>query len=186
MFLPEGQNPDFLKYWAIRKLEVLEMDVLEILSKIRDTSGCTVYSPCGMPVLSKGVNMPDDLKVFYENSGGVSLFADKEFGFTIVGPQEMVLANPIIVGELCPGDISSEWYIICKDTGNNYITIDLSKERLGKCYDSFWDRHGVAGECTVVAKSFTELLWQLYSNRGKCLFWLKSDFAYLGDAYDEI
>lgn len=24
---------------------------------------------------------------------------------------EMVLANPIIVGELCEGDISSEWYI---------------------------------------------------------------------------
>ena len=77
-------------------------------------------------------------------------------------------------------------YIICKDVDNNYITIDLSKERLGKCYDSFWDRHGVAGECAVVAKNFTELLWQLYINQGKSLFWLNSDFVYIGDAYDGI
>ena len=33
-----------------------------------------------------------------------------------------------------------------KDMENNYITIDLAKERLGRCYDSFWDRYGVAGE----------------------------------------
>ena len=54
----------------------------------------------------------------------------------------------------------------------------------GKCYDSFWDRHGIAGECTVVAKNFTELLWQLFNSQGKSLFWLNSDFVYIGDAYD--
>ena len=129
--------------------------------------------------------LPNDLKVFYENCGGVCFFTDSAYGFTIVSPEEMVLANPIIVGELCGEDISSEWYIIGKDTENNYITIDLAKERLGRCYDSFWDRHGVVGECAIVAQTFTELVSQLYSNQGKSLFWLDDDFNYLGDAYDE-
>lgn len=67
-----------------------------------------------------------------------------------------------------------------------YITIDLAEKRLGRCYDSFWDRHGVVGESTIVAKSFTELLSQLFGNQGKSLFWLNSDFVYIGDAYDGV
>jgi hypothetical protein len=43
----------------------------------------------------------------------------------------------------------------------------------------------MVGECAVVAKNFTELLWQLYRNQGKSLFWLNSDFVYIGDAYDK-
>lgn len=161
------------------------MDILELIDKIRNTQGCIVYSPCGLPTLSEGVDLPKDLKVFYENCGGVSLFNDSAYGFRIASPEEMVLANPIIVGELCEEDISSKWYIIGKDTQNNYITIDLAKERLGRCYDSFWDRHGVVGECAVIAQTFTELVSQLYSNQGKSLFWLDDKFNYLGDAYDE-
>lgn len=164
----------------------LEMDILNLLNEIRNTQDCIVYSPCGLPVLSEGVDLPNDLKVFYNNCGGISFFTDSEFEFMIVSPEEMVLANPIIVGELCDGDISSEWYIIGKDTENNYITIDLAKERLGKCYDSFWDRHGVVGECGIVALNFTELVSQLYSNQGKNLFWLDDNFNYIGDAYDDI
>lgn len=162
------------------------MDILKILDKIRNTPECIVHSPCGLPTLSKEIRLPDDLKVFYENCGGVSFFTNSEYGFAIVSPEEMVLANPIIVGELCEEDISSEWYIICKDTENNYITIDLANERRGRCYDSFWDRHGVVGECAIVARNFTELLTQLYNNQGKSLFWLDDDFCYIGDAYDEL
>ena len=29
------------------------------------------------------------------------------------------------------------------------------------------------------------MLWQLYRNQGKSLFWLNSDFVYIGDAYDK-
>ena len=162
------------------------MDILNMLDKIRNTQGCIVYSPCGLPILSEGVDLPNDLKVFYENCGGVSFFTDSAYGFRIVSPEEMVLANPIIVGELCEEDISSGWYIIGKDIENNYITIDLAKERLGRCYDSFWDRHGVVGECSIVAQTFTELISQLYSNKGKSLFCLDDDFNSLCDAYYEV
>ncbi|MDE5778881.1 MAG: SMI1/KNR4 family protein [Lachnospiraceae bacterium] len=162
------------------------MDIKKIVEEIRNTAGCIVYSPCGLPNLNKKVKLPNDLKIFYETCGGISFFAGMEYGFTVVGPEEMVLANPVIVGELCEEDISSEWYIICKDAESNYITIDLAMKRLGRCYDSFWDRHGVVGECTIIAKSFTELLLRLFSNQGKSLFWLDYDFAYIGDAYDDV
>lgn len=164
----------------------MEMDILKTLEKIKKTSNCIVHSPCGMPILGEKVVLPDDLRLFYENCGGISFFTDKKYGFTIVSPKEMVLANPIIVGELCEEDISSKWYIVCKDMEGNYITMDLAIERLGRCYDSFWDRHGVVGECAVVANNFTELLINLYNNKGKSLYWLDKSFKYLGDAYDKI
>ncbi|MFG6343267.1 MAG: SMI1/KNR4 family protein [Lachnospiraceae bacterium] len=162
------------------------MDIIKFLRKICNTPDCIVYSPCGLPSIGKGKELPYDLKVFYENCGGISLFASKEYGFTIVNPKEMVLANPVIVGELCEEDISSAWYIICKDAENNYITIDMAKERLGRCYDSFWDRHGVVGECAIIARTFTELVTQLYNNQGDNLYWLNDGFVNIGDAYDEI
>lgn len=162
------------------------MDILVLLDKIRNTPDCIVHSPCGLPLINKDNVLPNDLKLFYENCGGITFFVNKQYEFTIVSPEELVLANPVIIGELCEEDISSEWYIICKDTENNYITIDLAKARLGRCYDSFWDRHGVVGECAIVATSFTELISRLFSSQGKSIFWLEQDFIYLGDAYDEV
>lgn len=162
------------------------MDILEILNSIRNTSDCIVHSPCGLPLVDEGIDLPDDLKLFYKNCGGVSFYKNKKYGFTIVSPEEMVLANPVIVGELCEEDISSKWYIICKDSDSNYITIDLATERLGRCYDSFWDRHGVVGECAIIARNFTELVMELFNSQGESLYWLGSDHQYLGDAYDEI
>lgn len=161
------------------------MDIEKIIEEVKNIPDCIVYSPCGLPELRNNDKLPNDLKVFYEKCGGISFYANKEYGFTIVSPKELLLANPIIVGELCEEDISSKWYTICKDGDGNYITIDLSTERLGRCYDSFWDRHGVVGECTIVAKTFTELLLRLYNNQGESLFWLDNDFVYIGDAYDK-
>lgn len=164
----------------------MENDIFNILNKIRKMPNCSVHRPCGLPILDKKVKLPDDLRLFYENCGGVSLFINQEYGFEIVNPKEMVLANPIIIGEPCDEDISSTWYIICKDFENNYITIDLAKERIGRCYDSFWDRHGVVGECSIVARNFTELVNNLMINQGKSIYWLENDFIYIGDAYDDI
>jgi len=161
------------------------MDIKELIDKIRNTPDCIVHAPCGLPLENQNIDLPKDLKLFYENCGGITFFTNKAYEFSIVAPRELVLANPIIVGELCEEDISSEWYIICKNVENDYITIDLSSKRLGRCYDSFWDRHGVVGECAIVARNFTELLIQLYNNQGESLFWLEDDFSYIGDAYDE-
>lgn len=161
------------------------MDIEEIIEVIKRDKECKVYDICGNPMLKEGDILPEDIKHFYEICGGIHFFKGSEYEFIVVPPTEVALANPLIVGELCKEDISSKWYIICKDLEDNYITFDSSYERNGRCYDSFWDRHGVVGECSVVANNFTELLCNLYKSKGKDLYWLSDNFKYLGDAYDE-
>ena len=162
------------------------MYILELINEIKNSKDCFVYPPCGIPVIGENVKLPSDLKKFYEVCGGIDLFKNKQYGFEIVKPKEFVLANPLIIGELCEEDISSKWYIICKDIDYNYITIVLCKEYIGRCYDSFWVRHGVVGECSVIAISFTELVERLFRSKGKSLYWLDDNFEYIGDAYDEL
>lgn len=83
-------------------------------------------------------------------------------------------------------DISSHWYIVVHDGNGDYITIDLHQDRLGKYYDSFWDKHGVPGDSPIIAKSFTELLDRLVKKNGERWYWLNEDFESLGDAYDDV
>lgn len=62
----------------------------------------------------------------------------------------------------------------------------MSKNRLGYCYDSFWDRYGVVGEQPIIANSFTELLEQLFKGKGGYYYWLQDNFECIGDAYDNL
>ena len=161
------------------------LSIKDVIDVIKKDPECVISAPSGLPMIDDVLQLPDDVRYFYENCGGIVLHPDSNYSFAIVGPKEFVRANPVIVGEVCSEDISSMWYIVCRDRNNNFLTIDLSKKRNGKCYDSFWDRHGIVGECAVIANNFTELVYQLYRHRGECLFWLEEQFTYLGDAYDE-
>lgn len=157
-------------------------DLIELVKKMPD---CEVYPPNGYPeLLNKDHHLPDDLNEFYTLCGGLGLFLESDYPINIVTPQEFVLANPVIVKELCLDDISSEWYIIADDKNGQYITIDLSSERFGKCYDSFWDRHGLAGDSPIIASTFSDFLCNIIRNGGEYWYWLKDNFKSLGDAYD--
>lgn len=103
----------------------------------------------------------------------------------MVPAHEIVPANPVIVSEQTEGDISASWYILADDLNGDYFTIDLSRERLGRCYDSFGDSHAQVGDCKIVAASFTEFLMRMLDNAGRHWHFLQPDFASLGDAYDE-
>lgn len=163
------------------------MKVKELINEIKTWPNCKVYPPTGLPSIDdKKHNLPDDIIEFYKLCGGVTLFESESYASNIVSPDKFVLANPVIVGELCEDDITSEWYIIADDGNGDYITVDLSNERLGRCYDSYWDRHGVVGECPIIATSFTQLLENLVVNKGKQCYWLKDEFVSLGDAYDDV
>jgi hypothetical protein len=161
------------------------MDMIDLIARIRATPECQVFDPRGEPVLHEGHLFSDDLRSFYLLCGGVRLFEGREYAITIVSPVQFVSANPVIIGEEGEDDISSTWYIIADDGNGEYLTLDLSQERLGRCYDSFFDRHGVAGSCPIIATSFTDLLIRLYENQGQYWYWLRPDFVSLGDAYDE-
>ncbi|WP_019636959.1 SMI1/KNR4 family protein [Paenibacillus fonticola] len=161
--------------------------IKQILTQIKTIPHCRIFEPTGLPVINEARHiLPSDLNEFYRLCGGLVLFENEEYPIYVVSPDKLVLANPIIVGELCEEDISSNWYIICNDGKDEYLTIDLSEDRLGRCYDSFFDRHGLAGESQIIATSFTDLLERLIKNKGQYWYWLRSDFISLGDAYDEI
>ena len=163
------------------------MKVKELIEKVKSLPDCKVYPSKGVPKLDNNKHkLPDDVVEFYENCGGITLFFSESYVANIIPPDEFKLANPVIVGELCEEDITSEWYIIVNDGNGDYLTIDLSNERLGRCYDSYWDRHGVVGECPVIARTFTELLENLISNKGMQWYWLRDEFTPIGDAYDGI
>lgn len=111
------------------------------------------------------------------------MFAQQPCAITLVSPKDFVKANPVIAGVEGSGDLSADWFIVAK-SGEQYVTIDLDPNRLGRCYDSFWDRHAVAGSCPVIARSFRELVEKLIGSRGKQFFWTLPDFVSYGDAYD--
>ncbi|MNB78659.1 Antitoxin YokJ [compost metagenome] len=160
-------------------------DLETIINQILSYSNCKIHPPIGLPAPGSH-ELPGDVRLFYERCGELILFEGEDYSCQIVSPLEFVLSNPVIVGELVEEDISSHWYIIGHDGNDDYISIDLHPDRLGRCYDSFWDRHGLVGDCPVIAESFTDLLHRLVQNNGERWYWLREDFESLGDAYDDV
>jgi len=140
-----------------------------------------VLDPPGVPTVD--LILPADVSDFYSLCGGARLFLTADYRIDIVTPGDFVRANPVIRGTDGTRDISDDWYIIAR-CGEQYITIDLNQARLGRCYDSNWDCHAVAGSCAVIALNFESLLRQLMASRGSYWYWLENDFTSLGDAYD--
>lgn len=130
-------------------------------------------------------DLPKDLKEFYELCNGVDLSINADYSYRILGIDELKPINLLIIGELCPEDILSKWISIAEDGNGDYLSLDLSPSKLGFCYDSFHETHGLAGSTPIIAKSFTELLYRLYANRGDYIYWFKPEFNdKYGDAYD--
>ena len=161
------------------------MEAVEtIISLIAQAQDCRVERQPHPGAPAPGYALPEDLAYYLGHYRSIALFAGSEYCWEVVGLERFTRANPVIVGEDIADDISHNWFIIATNGRAHYITIDLAPARLGKCYDSFWDRHGVAGAQPVIANSFTELLQLLYANKGGYHYWLQDDFQSLGDAYE--
>lgn len=160
------------------------MNIDELVERIRTTPSCRLLRSSELPRISAPCVLPADLRAFYELAGGADLYKGTDYPAIIVEPGEVVPANPLIIGEQVDDDISSFWHIIASDGAGEYLTIDLQPDRVGRCYDSFSDRHGVAGSCPIIAQSFTDLLDRLLDNQGQHWYWLRPSFVSLGDAYD--
>ncbi len=154
----------------------------KIIDKVHRKDDCQVFLPTGQPQ-NLAHDLPQDLIDFYNICGGLSLYVDHFRAFHILKPTDFTLTNPVIVGDLCDYDISCNWYLIGIDDNGDYISIDLAPERLGRCYNSAWDHHGVQGSCDIIANSFTELLQNLIKFKGN--YWYTAKFKPIGDAYDE-
>ena len=159
--------------------------VQRILKAISESKDCLLLKKEHHVNVDVGYLLPDDLRYYLENYNSIIFWKNSEYSVKIVGIEDFKKANPVIIGEEVPDDISNNWFIIADDNPQ-FITIDLFKERLGKCYDSFWDRYGVVGEQPIIANSFTELLEQLFKGKGGYYYWLQDNFEYIGDAYDNL
>lgn len=102
------------------------------------------------------------------------MFENEPYGITITGREEFIPTNKYlypkddVIWEELEGEVCNEWYLIAKvDEMSQYISIDLTAERLGQCYDSFYEIHSLEGDSTIVAKNFTDLLTKLYQNKGQ-------------------
>src|SRR5688572_7050582 len=126
------------------------MKINELVQCVKENKDCLVLPPGGLPIVDPKHLLPDDVEEFYSICGGINFFSESNYSIRIASPGEFLSANPKIIGKIYEDDISSSWYIAANDGNNDFITIDLSKERNGKCYDSFFDRHAVAGSCSII------------------------------------
>lgn len=160
-------------------------DIAAFLAKIKADKRCEIFPVSGglEPLSNRTLSYPDDVLEFYSQCGGVRLFRSgvDNVSFEILHPNKIKQSNILIVGEECSEDISSTWYVICQTDNGDYISIDLCKKRLGRCYDSHYEVHGVIGSCPIIARDFTELLDGLYKTGGVDIFWRGRNY---GDAYD--
>lgn len=161
-----------------------------ILNEIKSDNNCRLLKLDSEITINDGLKYPKDLSFFLENYGGIELFLDKPYGIKIVGMSRFVNANKEfypdgdVIWEELKGDISNEWYIIAENfETNQYITIDMNTDRLGVCYDSFYEVHADPDFSPIIANSFTNLLENLYKSKGMSLYWNDSGFKSLGNAY---
>lgn len=113
------------------------MSIEMLIKKIASTSDCRLFEADGLPTIDEKHRLQKILGNFMNNVGGAVLYKNADYPIYIVRPVEFKLANPVIVGELCEEDISSEWYIVCTDGKGKYLTIDLNEDRKGKLRQLF-------------------------------------------------
>jgi antitoxin YokJ len=140
--------------------------------------------------------VPEDVRAFYDSCGGLVIARGSPYEARIVGPDECVLANDVILGDNILGDLATvvreqlsgnaswDWYIIAEVENGNYLAIDFGRTHNGRCYDAFWETYASPGQMPAVAPSFTSLIEHLYENKGQHWYWLQPGFQLVGDAYD--
>ena len=160
-------------------------DVNELIGRARAIPDCVVRPVAGMPGLPQGIALPSDLSGFYRACGGMDLCQNSGYPISVAAPGQLIPSNLAVLGETNLGDRSDQWYAIAVTQDREYLSIDLDPARSGRCYDSFHETHGLVGESTVIATSFTDLLSRLIANAGRHWYWLEAGFRSLGDAYDD-
>lgn len=169
----------------------MSAEIGKLLANLVGSADAIVAPPRGVPVPAAPDGLPLDLRRFFELCGGVSLFPDSDYPARIVGPDELVQTNCLLL----PGqeeealhvpsmERSWHWYSVVSDEKGDYISIDLSPRRLGQCYDSARDTYAIRGQSPIIATTFTDLPKRLVANRGEYWYWLRSEFVGMGDAYD--
>ena len=173
------------------------MKIQEIINTIQHDKACKVVKR--VTPFRSDIELPADLQYFYENYESMELFIEKPFGLRIVPyskfipilketyPEKLYPADDSIWEDF-QGDICHEWFVIAEsEEMGQYISIDMKEPCVGYCYDTPYEAPAQPGMNIIIAKSFTELLEQIYKSKcdGETWFWLDNNFQSYGDAYDD-
>jgi hypothetical protein len=167
--------------------------IAQIISEAIRTSGCTVLPAIDLPATPLNLQLPSDLRDFYELCGGLDMFPGTEQEWRFVNPNEVVRADPFILDkaytdrpEVYDGKPSETLYLIAvAGVGPEFITIDFEPKRNGLCFDSYSGDHGTESS-KVIALSFTELLNKLFYWKQPGLFWENEFYGYLGQPIEQL
>ena len=152
-----------------------------IVARLKET-GAELGPPVGLPKLSFA--LPDDLCAFYEACGGARLFAEREYATRLLSPEAFEPVDLVMGEGTEPDGTSASWFVFADDESGNLLSIDLSPDRQGWCYDTQIGRYGNPGDCPVIARSFTEFVERTLAAEGGYWYWLRDDFIPYGDAYE--
>ena len=76
---------------------------VHIFKKLEQRSDSLLYPAIGQPTLPDGLQLPEDLRLFYELCGGGVLFAGSVFPISIMSPPNFIRANqkifPIVISQ---------------------------------------------------------------------------------------
>jgi hypothetical protein len=158
--------------------------IKKTIETIRAKRTCILHPPKNLTSQPLNSHLPADLVDFYNAYGSIEIGPDSDYPLFISSIDELTSSNLTILGETIDGDITSNWRVIARGRTDEYVSLDISPDRLGWCYDSFTDRHGVAGSCPILAMSFTEFLEKISLQKTERHFWLEKNFHSHGDAYD--
>ncbi|MHC4252463.1 MAG: SMI1/KNR4 family protein, partial [Planctomycetota bacterium] len=129
------------------------MNAKELIDNIRATPDCLVLPPAGLPEINPEHVLPPDAADLYSLCGGLVLFESIAFPVTVLPPARVKLANrqiALLQDATDSDDISWSWYTIADDGNGDYFTVDCAPQRLGRCYNSFHETHGIAGQTPIV------------------------------------
>lgn len=145
-----------------------------LIQKIINNPDCHIIPP--LKNYQTKLNLPNDLKEFYQYCNGVELFFERDYGYKILGIDEIKRTDLSIFGELLFDEPSIYWYNIAENDNGDYICIDLSNKNHGICYDAFYETYGLIDDMPIIANSFSDLLSRLYQNNGNYPYWQNITF----------
>jgi cell wall assembly regulator SMI1 len=157
-----------------------------------EIDSCHYAEPCRNPseidrLQDKcGYELPEDIKAFYRRYRSVKLFGKADFLYRFVPVSEMHRTRLDICGEDTDEWGPDTWLTVCDVQDNNYIAIDVASKD-GEKYnyiDCFHETFAEPGSCTVIAKSFSELLERALHGGQDTVYYLDERFLGYGDALE--
>jgi antitoxin YokJ len=166
-----------------------------VVEAIGSRHDCVVHEPQRPPVIELPLQLPDDLRRFYELCGGMVLCRDSPTPWRVLAAGDLVLAARRLLPEQDaeqvladePDDVASTTVVFADQGGattGEHVVLDLHPERLGRFYATFWDSFGLAGEMPVIASSVAGALVWLVDSGGEGTEAALMRQPPLGDAYD--